>query len=285
MAPTTAFMREIHPTAIVDRRAELAEDVVVGAYSIIKAGVSIGAGTIVHENCHIHGSTTIGQRCQIGPGAFVGLPPQHIKYDGSVTQAIIGDDVIIREMVSIHRSFYSDPQRATRVGNRCLLMAGSHVAHDCVVGDDVMMANGATLGGHCVVGTRAFLAGGTMIHQFVRIGRLAIVSGNEAISHDAPPFSAVRYRGLKGYNAVGCKRAGMSRETIHAVRAAFYCLHMNRTLPGAMAAIRKSVPLLPEIQELLDFLASSKRGVLGSVKGQGITRLRRSDEGAEDDHD
>jgi UDP-N-acetylglucosamine acyltransferase len=164
-----------------------------------------------------------------------------------------------------------------------MLMAGSHVAHDCVVGENVVMANGATLGGHCVVGTQAFLAGGAMIHQFVRIGRLAIVSGNEALTHDAPPFSAVRYRGLKGYNAVGCKRAGMSRETIHAVRAAFYCLHMNRTLPSAVAAIRKTVPLLPEIKELLEFLSTSRRGVLGSVKGQGITRLRRTDEGSEDD--
>ncbi len=123
-----------------------------------------------------------------------------------------------------------------------------------------------------------------MVHQFVRIGRLAIISGNEAITHDVPPFSAAaRYRGLKGYNAVGCKRAGMSRETIHAVRSAFYCLHMNRTVPAAMAAIRKSVPILPEIKELIDFLISTKRGVLGSVKGQGITRLRRTDEGSEDD--
>jgi UDP-N-acetylglucosamine acyltransferase len=275
-------MREIHPTAIVDRRAELADDVVVGAYSIIKAGVIVGPGTAIQEHCHIHGNTTIGQRCQIGPAAFVGLPPQHLKYDGAVTRAIIGDDVIIRETASIHRSLYPDPERATRVASRCMLMAGSHVAHDCVVGEEVMMANGATLGGHCVVGTRAFLGGGAMIHQFVRIGRLAIISGNEAITHDVPPFSAARYRGLKGYNAVGCKRAGMSRETIHAVRSAFYCLHMNRTVPGAMDAIRKNVPMVPEIKELLEFLSTTKRGVLGSVKGQGITRLRRADEGSDD---
>jgi UDP-N-acetylglucosamine acyltransferase len=276
-------MREIHPTAIVDRRAELADDVKVGAYTIIKAGVVIGPGTSIQEHCHIHGITTIGKRCQIGPGAFVGLDPQHVKYEGAATRANIGDDVIIREMASVHRSLYPEPDRATLVGDRCMLMAGSHVAHDCVVGEEVVMANGATIGGHCVVGTRAFLGGGAMIHQFVRIGRLAIISGNEAITHDVPPFSAARYRGLKGYNAVGCKRAGMSRETIHAVRSAFYCLHMNRTVPAAMAAIRKSVPILPEIKELLDFLSSTKRGVLGSVKGQGITRLRRTDEGSEDD--
>jgi UDP-N-acetylglucosamine acyltransferase len=277
-------MREIHPTAIVDRRAELADDVTVGAYTIIKGAVVVGPGTVIEEHCHVQGSTTVGQNCRIGPGAFVGLAPQHLKYDGSDTRAIIGDEVIIRETATIHRSLYPDPDHATRVGSRCMLMAGSHVAHDCIVGEDVMMANGATLGGHCVVGSRAFLAGGAMVHQFVRIGRLAIISGNEAITHDAPPFCAVRYRGLKGYNAVGCKRSGMSRQTIHAVRTAFYCLHMNRTMPAAIAAIRRTVPMLPEIQELLDFLSSSKRGVLGSVKGQGITRLRRSDEESADEY-
>jgi len=277
---TSARMREIHSTAIIDRRAELADDVTVGAYTIIKAGVIVGPGTVIEEHCHIHGNTTIGQRCKIGPGAFVGLAPQHVKYDGAVTRAIIGDDVTVREMASIHRSLH--PDNPTRVGSRCMLMAGSHVAHDCVVGEDVVFANGATLGGHCVVGARAFLGGGVMVHQFVRIGRLTIICGNEAVTHDVPPFSAARYRGLKGYNAVGCKRAGMSRETIHAVRSAFHCLHMNRTVPGAVAAIRKTVPMLPEIQELLDFLTTTKRGVLGSVKGQGITRLRRPDEGSDD---
>jgi len=278
-------MREIHPTAIVDRRAELADDVTVGAYSIIKAGVIVGPGTVIHEHCHLHGSTTIGQRCRIGPAAFVGLAPQHKKYVGSVTRAIIGDDVIIRETASIHRSVYPDPESATRVGSRCMFMAGSHVGHDCVVGDEIVMANCSGLGGHCVVGNRAFLGGGAMIHQFVRIGRLAIVSGNEAITHDVPPFSAARYRGLKAYNAVGCKRAGMSHETIHAVRAAFYCLHKNRTLPAAMAAIRNTVPMLPEIEELLEFLSTTKRGILGSVKGQGITRLRRPDEESNGDEE
>jgi UDP-N-acetylglucosamine acyltransferase len=277
-------MHEIHPTAIVDRRAELADDVKVGAYTIVKAGVIVGAGTVIQEHCHIHGNIVIGQRCSIGPTAFVGLPPQHAKYDGANTRAIIGNDVVIRELASIHRSIHQGSDHATTVGDRCMLMAGSHVGHDCVVGEDVVLANGTMLGGHCVVGSRVFIGGGAAIHQFVRLGRLVIIGGNEAITHDVPPFAAARYRGLKGYNAIGCKRAGMSRETIHAVRAAFYCLHRNRTLPRAVAAIRKNVPMLPEIKELLDFIGSTKRGVLASVKGQGIARLGRSDDGLDDDH-
>ncbi|HEX4053277.1 MAG TPA: acyl-ACP--UDP-N-acetylglucosamine O-acyltransferase [Tepidisphaeraceae bacterium] len=278
-------MREIHPTAIVDRQAELADDVKVGAYTIIKAGVIVGPGTVIQEHCHVHGNTTIGQRCKIGPAAFVGLPPQHSKYDGANARAVIGDDVVIRETASIHRSIIADAEHETRVGSRCMLMAGAHVGHDCDVREDVVLAHGSMLGGHCVVGSRAFIGGGATIHQFVRIGRLSIISGNEAISHDVPPFSAARYRGLKGYNAIGCKRAGFSRETIHALRAAFYCLHMNRTLPAAIEAIRQTVPMLPEIQELVEFFTTTRRGVLGSVKGKGITRLGQSDEVADDDQD
>lgn len=278
-------MRDIHPTAIIDRRAELADDVVVGAYTIIKGGVTVGPGTVIQEQCHIQGNTTIGRRCKIGPTAFVGLPPQHLKHNGDGTRAVIGDDVIIREMVSVHRSINPEDGHATRVGSRCMLMANSHVGHDCHLGEDVIMANGSLLGGHCVVGNRAFIGGGAVIHQFVKVGRLVIISGNEPISHDVPPFAAVRYRGLKGYNAVGCKRAGMSRETIHAVRSAYRCLHFNRTLPAAVMEIRRTIPPLPEIHELLDFLASATRGILPSVRGKGVSRLSRGDESSQDETD
>jgi len=248
--------------------------VTVGAFSVIRAGAVIGPGTII---------TTLGRNCKIGPAAFVGLPPQHSKFDGKDTRAIIGDDVVIREMVSVHRSINPAPEHATRIGNRCMLMATSHVAHDCTLGEDVILANGVLLGGHCVIGNRAFIGGGTGIHQFVRVGRLAMIAGNEPISHDVPPFAAVRYWGLKGYNAIGCKRAGMSRETIHAVRSAFRCLHTNRTMPAAVAAIRATIPMLPEIKELLDFLASTKRGVLSSVKGRGISKQKGAPEKTSDD--
>jgi UDP-N-acetylglucosamine acyltransferase len=278
-------MRQIHSSAIVDPRAELADDVAVGAFSIIRAGVVIGPGTQVFEASHIHEGTTIGRNCKIGPAAFVGLPPQHTKLDGKGTRAIIGDDVVIREMASVHRSINPAPDHATRIGNRCMLMANSHVAHDCELGEDVILANGVLLGGHCVIGNRAFIGGGTGIHQFTRVGRLAMIAGNEPISHDVPPFAAARYWGLKGYNAIGCKRAGMSRETIHAVRGAFRCLHTNRTMPAAIAAIRATIPILPEIKELLDFLCSTKRGILSSVKGRGICKVRQAPEMTSDSNE
>jgi UDP-N-acetylglucosamine acyltransferase len=261
-------MAQIHPTALVDRRAELAEDVCVGAYSIIKAGVTLGAGTVIHEHCHIHGNTTLGKKCTIGPAAFVGLPPQHLKHDGANTSLIIGDNVIIRETATVHRSIHPDPDHATRIGNRCMIMVAAHVGHDCQMGDDVMMANAALLGGHVQIGKNVFIGGGATLHQFIRVGRLAIIAGNESPSHDIPPFAAMRYLGLKGYNAIGCKRAGLTRETLYAIRTAYHCIHTNRTLPAAVAQIRERVPLVPEIQELLDFLASTRRGILPSVKAR-----------------
>lgn len=266
-------MADIHPTAIVDRGAGLADDVVVGAYSIIKAGVTVGAGTVIQEHSHIQGITVIGRKCRIGPSAFVGLPPQHLKYDGAGTRAIIGDEVVIREGASVHRSIYQKPDCATRVGNRCFVMASGHVGHDCILGEDVMVAHGAMLGGHCLVGDKAFIGGGAAIHQFVRIGRLAIIKGNEGITSDVPPFAAVRYDGLKGYNAIGCKRSGMPAETLRAIRSAYHCIHTHRTLPGAIAAIRATVPMLPEIEEMLEFFRTTKRGVLGSVRGAAVARI------------
>jgi len=266
-------MAEIHPTAVVDRRAELAEDVEIGAYSIIKAGVTIGAGTIVQEHCHVHGITVIGRRCKIGPNSYVGLPPQHLKYDGQETRAIIGDDVVIREGASVHRALKADDGHATRIGDRCFLMGGSHVGHDCVLEEDVIIAHGAMLGGHCLVGNRTFIGGGAAIHQFVRIGRLVIIKGNEGITSDVPPFAAVRYDGLKGYNAIGCKRSGMQPKALHAIRAAYHCVHTHRTLPGAIAAIKATVPMLPEIEEMLEFFRTTRRGVLGSVRGAAVARF------------
>ncbi|MGA3065229.1 MAG: acyl-ACP--UDP-N-acetylglucosamine O-acyltransferase [Tepidisphaeraceae bacterium] len=258
-------MSEIHPTAIVDSRAQLADDVQIGAYSIVKADVTLGPGTIVYEHCHIHGHTTIGKNCRIGPAAYVGLSPQHLKHDGRGTRLIIGDDVVIRETASIHRSINPAPEHATRVGDRCMLMVGCHVGHDCHVGADVVLANAVLLGGHITVGDKAFVGGGATIHQFVRIGRLSIIAGNEAVSHDVPPFSAIRYRGLKGYNAIGCKRSGMSRQSIASIRAAYHALHTNRTLPAALE-IMKTLRPAPELDELIAFLTSTKRGIIPSLR-------------------
>ncbi len=257
-------MASIHPTALVDPLAQLGEGVVIGAYSIIKGPVRIGPGTVIHEHSHVQGQTVIGRECQIGPAAFVGLPPQHMRANPTIGQLIVGDHVIIRETATLHRSITDGDDHATRVGSHCFLMGAVHIAHDCVLGEHIIAANGVMMGGHCTIGDRAFLAGGCALHQFVQVGRLAIIAGNETSTHDVPPFGALRYGALKAYNAVGCKRAGMDRKTIHAIRAAYRCLHGNRLVPAAVQAMRDLKSDVPEVQEIIDFIAGSQRGIVPS---------------------
>lgn len=259
----------VHPTAIVDPRVKLAEGATVGAYAVIKGSVSIGPGSTILDHCVMEGPTEIGRGCRIGPGAYIGLGPQHLRYvpdEANPTYLIIGDNVTIREGSRIHRATHPGREHATRIGDNCFLMGAIHVAHDCVLENDVIMADGALLGGHCHIGARSFLGGGSTLHQFVQIGRLAIIAGNEAVGHGVPPFAAVRYGRLKGYNAVGCRRAGMGREAIVAIRAAYQRLRDHRTTSAALAAIHSEVPDLPEVREIVDFIRSSKRGLLPSSR-------------------
>ncbi len=167
----------IHPTAIVDPRAELAADVIVEEFCSVQGRVTLGPGAVVHAHSVVRGTTQIGARCRIGPGAYVGTDPQHRDYGGAETRLVVGDDTIIREGATLHRSVHASDDHATIVGARCFIMAGAHVAHDCRVGDGVTMANNVLLGGHVEVGDGAFLGGGCVIHQFCRIGRLATVRG------------------------------------------------------------------------------------------------------------
>lgn len=270
-APLTSRLGEesmaanIHPTAIVDPQVKLGEGVSIGAYAIVSGDVTLGPGTKIQEHCVIRGSTIIGSNCNIGPAAYVGMDPQHLRFTAdpaNPSYLVIGNNVIIREGGRIHRATKPGIENATRVGDDCFLMGAIHVAHDCVLESHVIMADGALLGGHCHIGQRAFLGGGCTMHQFVRVGRLVIIAGNEASSLDVPPFAAMRYGRLKGYNAVGCRRAGMSREAITAIRAAYHCLQEHRVMSAGVAAIRSQVPDLPEIREILAFIGESKRGIL-----------------------
>jgi UDP-N-acetylglucosamine acyltransferase len=257
----------VHHTAIVDPSAKLAHDVTVAPYVIIHAGVEIGPGTKILEHTVLDGSTVIGSNCRIGPGAYVGMPPQHLRFKddpGNPSYLIVGDGVTIREGARVHRATKPGKENATRIGDRCFLMGAIHVAHDCVLGSDVIMADGALLGGHCEIGANAFLGGGCTLHQFTRVGRYAIISGNEAISQDVPPFAAARYGRLKGYNAVACKRAGFSREVIGSIRSTYYRLRHHRVIGDALAAIRHDFSGSLEAIEIVDFIAASKRGIMPS---------------------
>jgi UDP-N-acetylglucosamine acyltransferase len=257
--------RGIHPTAVVDSHAQLADDVSVGAYAIIEAGVSIGPGSIIHPHSIIQGATIIGRNCRIGPSAYVGVDPQHIKFVldyANPTYLVIGDNVVIRECARLCRSTVPGQEHATRVGDNCYIMGASHIGHDCVVDRHVVIADSALLGGHVHLDERCFIGGGSTIHQFVHIGRLAIVAGNEAFTHDVPPFGAVRYGRLKAYNAIGCKRAGINSNAIHAIRACYHRLKHHRTVDGALKAIRNEVPDQPEVREIIEFIELSSRGIL-----------------------
>jgi UDP-N-acetylglucosamine acyltransferase len=257
----------IHPTAIIDPQVQLADGVSVGAYSIIKGPVSIGAGSIIREHCVVEGATVVGRNCKIGPAAYVGMDPQHLRFipdTSDPTYLVIGDNVTIRESARIHRSTKPGIEHATRLGENCFIMGAAHVGHDCVIEADVILADGVLLGGHCRIGQRTFMGGGCTIHQFVRIGRLCIIGGNEALTQDVPPFGAMRFGRLKGYNAIGCRRAGIDRQTLASIRGVYHRLRNIRTTSAALASIRAELPDSPEIQEIVQFIESSKRGTLSS---------------------
>jgi UDP-N-acetylglucosamine acyltransferase len=256
-----ARMTHIHPTAIVDPRAQLGDDVQIGPYAIIDGPVTLGDRVQIGAHAVLKGPTRIGNDCKIAPLAAVGLDPQHLKYNGAPTWLIIGHDTVIREYASLHRSMTEGEDHATRIGHHCFIMGGVHVAHDCAIADHVTLAQNAILGGHVTIGERVFVGGGAGIHQFCRVGRLAMISGNHPLSRDIPPFAATRVTGLKGYNAVGCRRAGLSSDVIHAIRTFYHALHTHRTVPSALEYVEKQIPFSPEIGELVAFCRSTKRGI------------------------
>lgn len=256
-------MPDIHPTAIVDPRAELGSGVSVGAYSIIDGPVSIGDDTQVGPHVVIRPFTTIGRRCRFFQFAVVGEVPQDLKFQGEQSRLIIGDDNIIREFATLHRGT-AGGGGVTQIGNHNLLMAYTHVAHDCRLGNHIIMSNAATLAGHISVDDYAILGGLSAIHQFCRIGAHAFIGGASAVARDVPPFCmAVGNRAkIVGLNLVGLKRHGFGLATLDALKNAFDTLFASElTLKEAMAEIHQRYSEEPAIQTLLQFLAHSERGL------------------------
>jgi UDP-N-acetylglucosamine acyltransferase len=255
---------DIHPTAVVSPKAELADGVTVEPYSIIGPNVTIGSGTVVGPHVVIDGWTTIGANNRIFPFVSIGAPPQDLSYKGEETRVVIGDGNILRENVSIHRGT-ARGKGVTRVGDHCFLMAYSHVAHDCVVGSHVIMANAATLGGHCEVGDHVSLGGMVAIHQFVRIGPYAFLGGMSGLRLDMPPYmiGSGAPAKLYGPNLVGLRRSGFSRDTIQALKRSYKILcRTDLPLKEAIDKVREEVELLPEVELLVTFMIEgSKRGV------------------------
>ncbi len=257
-------MARIHPTAIVDPTAELSEGVSVGPYSIIHGQVKVGPDTEIGPHVVIKEHTTIGARCRIFQFAAIGEIPQDLKFAGEVSHLVIGDDNTLREFATMHRGT-AGGGGVTRVGNGNLFMAYTHVAHDCIIGDGVIMSNAATLGGHIIVEDRAILGGFVAVHQFSRIGRHAFIGGASAVPRDVPPYTmAVGNRAkLVGLNLVGLKRSGFPDTTMQSLRQAYELLFASGlNLKDAVAQVREEIPQNPEIQHLLWFVESSERGLV-----------------------
>ena len=214
--------KKIHPTAIVSEKAQLGENVEIGAYSIIGDDVKIGDTTIIKSHVVIEGDTQIGKDNVIFPFASIGLAPQDLKFKNEKSKVVIGDNNRIREHVTIHLGT-KDGAMVTTIGNNCLLMVGVHVAHDCVVGDNVILANNATLAGHVEVGDHVVIGGLSAVHQFARIGAGAMIGGMSGVENDVIPNGLVmgERASLAGLNLVGMKRRGVSRDDIHALRNFF----------------------------------------------------------------
>ena len=251
----------VHPTAVVSPEADLGEGVRVGPYAVLEGRVRLGRGCVVRPGAYLIGPLTMGGHNVVYSGAVLGEAPQHLKYDNEPTSLEVGDNNIFREHVTVHRG--TTQSWVTRVGSHNYLMANSHVAHDCQVGNHCILANGALLAGHCTLEDNVYMSGNSAIHQWVRVGRLALLSGVSASTKDIPPF-IIQHRTnvVVGVNVVGMRRAGIPTGHIDAVRRAFHLLYREEhTLPQALARIEAELPLLPEVQHLVNFVRTSERGI------------------------
>jgi len=257
----------IHPTAIISKKANLAADVSVGPYSIINDGVSVGSGTKIGSHCVIEGNTKIGKDCEIFTGAVVGSRPQDLKFKNELVFLEIGDNNIIREYCTLNPG--TGELGKTTLGSGNLLMAYSHIAHDCKVGSNCILANNSTLAGHVTIEDRAVVGGIVAIHQFVVVGKLSIIGGCSKVVQDIPPFSTCDGHPARiyGLNLVGLRRNKISNENIKNIDHAFKLLFNSGATPKhALEAVSKELPQTEEIIYLINFIKNSQRGLSRSCR-------------------
>ena len=253
----------IHPTAIIDSKADIDSNVDVGPYSIIGANVHIGSGTVIGPHVVIQPHVEIGPDCQIFQYASIGAVPQALKFQGEKTYVKIGRGTVIREFVTVNRGTGFGGE-ITEVGEENFLMAYVHIAHDCKTGRNVILANNATLAGHIVIEDFVTVGGLVAIHQFVRIGNCAYIGGKSAVVKDIPPYviAAGDRAKLHGLNSVGLKRHGFSQETLSSLKKAYRIIfRIGLTLNEALERVKAEVELVPEVNDLIRFIKSSERGI------------------------
>ena len=252
----------IHPTAIIRPGAAIGNNVSIGPYSVIGEHVTLGDECEIGPHVTIEGNTAIGSQSRVFQFAAIGGPPQDFTYQGEDTRVELGKRVTVREYVTIHRGTLRG-RSATIIGDDCYLMSYCHVAHDCILGQGVIMANSAHLGGHIEIGTRAILGGIVAVHQFVRVGEYALVGGVSGVAKDVPPYTLASGSRIYvyGLNEVGLRRNGFARETIRQLKRAFkIAFRSSLRVEQAVQKIRAEMTHIPEALRFADFLATSKRG-------------------------
>lgn len=277
MAPS-----RIDSRAVVSSEAKLGDDVTVGPFAVIEPGVVVGAGTRIEAHAYLCRGTVLGRDNAVHVGAVLGHEPQDRAYRGAPTALIVGDRNIFREWCSVHRGTAEGSQ--TTIGDDCFLMTNTHVAHNCDLGDGVILATGAVLGGHVRVGARAFLSGNCLVHQHVRIGRLALVQGGGRMARDVPPFAITTdLNRVRGLNSIGLKRAGFDPAAIAGLRRLYRALFAERrNLRLARERflrdeVERGGPSA-EALEVLEFIASSRRGVCSGVPRRAVRSPADDDE-------
>ncbi len=257
-------MAKIHPTAIVEEGAIIADDCEIGPFCFVGGNVKLGAGTKLMAQCYITGYTTIGKNNIIYPFAALGCDAQDHSVDLTTVRYLeVGDNNIFREHTAIHTG--TDEGSKTIIGSHCMFMNCSHVAHNCRIGNNVIMVNGSVVGGYGEVHDNAILSGLVAIHQFCRVGKFAMISGGSVFSKDVPPFMIVEARNgsPKAVNRVGMRRNGFSRDDINAMCDVLKIFtREGLSVPNALAKIKAEVPMCAPVQEFIDFCESSKRGVV-----------------------
>ncbi len=256
-------MINIHPTAIVDANAQIGKDVSIGPYAVVQDDVIIGDGCQIASYVMIHSGTRIGNNSRLFSGAILGTDPQDLKYAGEKTTLEIGDNTTIREFCTLNRG--SSHRLKTVIGSNVLLMAYVHVAHDCIIGNNVILANAVNMAGHVTIEEFASVGGMTPIHQFVRIGKHSFVGGGLRVPKDVPPYILAADEPLtyEGINRVGLSRRGFSIATLSKLRQAYKLLYRSGlNVTQALNEIESKMELIPEIQYIINFIQASERGII-----------------------
>lgn len=271
-----ATSARVHPTAIISPQAYIGEDCEIGPFAVIEGRVTLGAHCAIRHHATLIGPMEMGEGNTVFGGAILGELPQHLKFNGEETRVVIGDHNVFRENVTVHRG--TTGRYETRIGNNNFLMAGSHIAHDAIVGNHCILANNALVAGHCILEDYVYMSGNSALHQFCRMGRLSLLSGCSASTKDVPPFTIQQHiNHVCGVNVVGMRRAGIPAAGIDAIRRAYQLIHRTeKTLPSALMQLEADLGDVDVVVEMISFIRESSRGINIADTHHGLSGNRHA---------